>query len=64
MSGQFNDPLRVVAFNTAERWAQDVSKMWPSKSRAAAILMVATFRKRFKTLLISTPLPVGSLRCG
>jgi hypothetical protein len=26
MSGQFNDPLRVVAFNTAERWARDVSK--------------------------------------
>ena len=26
MSGQFNDPLRVVAFNTAEQWAQDVSK--------------------------------------
>ena len=26
MSGQFNDPVRVVAFNTAERWAQDVSR--------------------------------------
>jgi hypothetical protein len=26
MSGQFNDPLRDVAFNTAERWAQDVSR--------------------------------------
>ena len=26
ISGQFNDPLRVVAFNTAEGWAQDVSK--------------------------------------
>ena len=26
MSGQFNDPVRVVAFNTAERSAQDVSK--------------------------------------
>jgi endonuclease V-like protein UPF0215 family len=26
MSGQFNDPVRVVAFNTAEHWAQDVSK--------------------------------------
>jgi hypothetical protein len=25
MSGQFNDPVRVVAFNTRERWAQDVS---------------------------------------
>ena len=21
MSGQFNDPVRVVAFNTAERWS-------------------------------------------
>lgn len=26
MYGQFNDPVRVVAFNTAEGWAQDVSK--------------------------------------
>jgi hypothetical protein len=26
MSGQFNNPVRVVAFNTFERWAQDVSR--------------------------------------
>jgi hypothetical protein len=26
MSGQFNDPVRVGAFNTLEHWAQDVSK--------------------------------------
>jgi hypothetical protein len=26
MTGQFNDPVRVVAFNTAERWADDVSE--------------------------------------
>ena len=26
MSGQFRDPVRVVAFNTAELWAEDVSK--------------------------------------
>jgi hypothetical protein len=26
MSGQFNDPVRVVTFNTLERWAQDVSR--------------------------------------
>jgi hypothetical protein len=26
MSGQYNDPVRVVAFNTAERWAEDVSE--------------------------------------
>jgi hypothetical protein len=26
ISGQFNDPVRVIAFNTPEHWAQDVSK--------------------------------------
>src|ERR1700674_1699373 len=26
MSGQFNDPVRVVAFNTAERWSEDASE--------------------------------------
>ena len=26
MSGQFHDPVRVVAFNTAERWSEDASE--------------------------------------
>jgi hypothetical protein len=26
MSGQFNDPVRVIAFNTLEHWAQNVSR--------------------------------------
>jgi hypothetical protein len=26
MSGQFNDPIRVVAFNTLEHWSRDVSE--------------------------------------
>ena len=26
MSGQFNDPARVVAFNTLEHWSEDVSE--------------------------------------
>jgi hypothetical protein len=26
MSGQYNDPQRVVAFNTSEHWAEDVSE--------------------------------------
>jgi hypothetical protein len=26
ISGQFNDPVRVVAFNTLEHWSEDVSK--------------------------------------
>lgn len=26
MTGQFSNPIRVVAFNTLEHWSQDVSK--------------------------------------
>jgi hypothetical protein len=26
MSGQFNDPVHVVAFNTLEHWSEDVSE--------------------------------------
>jgi hypothetical protein len=26
MSGQYNNPLRVVAFNTTEHWAEDASE--------------------------------------
>jgi hypothetical protein len=26
LSGQFNDPVQVVAFNTLEHWSQDVSE--------------------------------------
>lgn len=26
LSGQFNDPVRVVAFNTLEHWSQDISR--------------------------------------
>jgi len=26
MSGQFSDPIRIVAFNTLEHWSEDVSR--------------------------------------
>jgi hypothetical protein len=26
LAGQYNNPVRVVGFNTAERWSQDVSR--------------------------------------
>jgi hypothetical protein len=26
MSGQYSNPIRVIAFNTTERWAEDVSE--------------------------------------
>jgi hypothetical protein len=39
-------------------------EMSPSKSRVAAISMVTTFRTRFGTLSITTPVLIGSLPCG
>jgi hypothetical protein len=27
LSGQYTNPIRVIAFNTAERWSEDVSEM-------------------------------------
>jgi len=26
LSGQYNNPIRVIAFNTSERWSEDVSE--------------------------------------
>jgi hypothetical protein len=34
MSGQFNDPIRIVAFNTLEHWAEDVSEEVANEIRA------------------------------
>ena len=36
LSGQYNNPIRVVAFNTDERWSEDVSE--GCRSRAAPAL--------------------------
>ena len=33
MTGQFNDPVRVVAFNTLEHWADDVAQEIPMRHR-------------------------------
>jgi hypothetical protein len=63
ISGQFNDPVRVVAFNTLEHWAQDVSKDAALEIQSRRSI-VTTFLKRFGTLSIATPVPIGSSRCG
>jgi hypothetical protein len=38
MSGQYSDPVRVVAFNTAEQWSADVSQEVAHKIRRRADL--------------------------
>ena len=43
LTGQFNNPLRIVAFNTAEGWARDASA-------DVAQLVIQAARVRNKTL--------------
>ena len=36
LSGRFNDPVRVIAFNTLEHWSEDVSAAIASEIRTRA----------------------------
>ena len=42
LTGQFNKPVRVVAFNTTEGWARDVSEdiAWEVLKRVASNLVI------------------------
>jgi hypothetical protein len=46
LAGQYSYPFRVVAFNTAERWSEDVPKMSPANYVAAAFCRCASYRLR------------------
>lgn len=43
MSGQYNNPLRVIAFNTAEHWSEDVSADVALESSAAPTCPIGKF---------------------
>ncbi len=64
MTGQFNDPVRVVAFNTLEHWSNDVSGESPHKFKCAAISTASPFRSISKTSWPAIPVRPGSWPCG
>jgi hypothetical protein len=64
MSGQFNDPVRVVAFNTIEGWSRDATKDYRPQNSEPLRWMVATSRMPCKTLSRTTSGRIGSSRCG
>jgi hypothetical protein len=62
MSGQFNDPIRVVAFNTLERrTSQNIS---PSKFKLGSISNALVFPSISATLSPATPVRPGNWPCG
>ena len=60
MSGQFNDPIRVVAFNTIEHWSEDVSMISRSKSKLAATSKALQYPSIYKTSWPTSPVRPGS----
>jgi hypothetical protein len=44
LDGQYNNPVRVVGFNTAEQWSQDVSADVAAELRRRCDCSCATFR--------------------
>jgi hypothetical protein len=60
MSGQFNDPIRVVAFNTLERCLKTFRSTSRSKSRPAATFKAIASPSISVTLSGNTPVGPGS----
>jgi hypothetical protein len=59
LTGQYSNPIRVVAFNTAERWSEDVPKMSPASCAVAAICRCARFPRRSLILSNGTRIAIG-----
>jgi hypothetical protein len=49
LSGQYRQPVRVIAFNTAEGWARDVRKMWRGRCSSGHPQVVGRCRTRRMT---------------
>ena len=47
LTGQYSNPIRVVAFNTAERWSEDISEDVARELRRRCDLQMPSFRSRF-----------------
>jgi hypothetical protein len=60
LTGQYSNPFRVVAFNTAERWSKMFPKKLPVNCAVAAIYRCASSPLRFVTSSKVTRSPIGA----
>jgi hypothetical protein len=61
ISGQYDNPVRVIAFNAAERWSKTSRKKSHEKSCAALVLPVTSCRRRCYSITSSA---ATSSACG
>lgn len=59
MSGRFNDPTGVVAFNTAEHWAQDVSEEVAREIQARCEIVGVSIPDHIHEFIVSFTGPTG-----
>jgi hypothetical protein len=62
LTGQYKNPVRVVAFNTAERWSEDISEDVAEEIAAVAIYRCAIFPPRSLILWNGTKAVIGANR--
>ena len=55
LAGQFNDPVRVVAFNTLEHWANDVSRDIASLIQIAATSLATAVPEHIRDFVDGNP---------
>jgi hypothetical protein len=53
IAGQFNDPLRVVAFNTIERWSEDISKYLAEEIQARCDIEAMPVPEHIRDFVVS-----------
>ena len=58
MQGQFNDPIRVVAFNTLEHWAKDVSAEIAFEIQSRCDMDGSDLPDHIKEFVASSTIPV------
>jgi hypothetical protein len=54
LEGQYQNPVRVIGFNTAEHWSEDVSADVARDCNPAAIFKCATSRSFYRILSIAS----------
>ena len=60
MSGRFNDPLRVIAFNTLEHWATDISAEIAAEIRVRCDIEGEDIPEYIRDFAASFPEPLRS----
>jgi hypothetical protein len=61
LSGQFNDPIRIVAFNTLEHWAEDVSEEVANEIRTRCDIEGISVPEHIGTSSRATPVKLNNL---